>query len=230
MSRKLWILVTAAAIGGLGAWWFLWRDGGSGLLAQAPYRVLREHEPEAWQRVLAAYQRFQADPAARADFVNVANEEFSAAATRRLSSASHQSKLALMRDFVANLKLLHSRMGDACFRYLYPEVAGGADVSRQIDAAAQARTLELAAEVIRSSAEEPVKAAPPQEIAPKLAPIIEAVYAQFGTDTQMLAHAHEPGVDRLKVCAIAISLYERILALPAEDAALVFTAVAAPGG
>jgi hypothetical protein len=228
MSRKLWILGAAVVLAGLGAWWYLWRESGSGLLAQAPYRVLREHEPEAWQRVLAAYERFQADPQARAAFVNVSNEEFSAAATRRLSGASHQSKLALMRDFVANLKLLHARMGDACFRYLYPEVSGGADVSREIDAAAQARTLELAAEVIRSSAEEPVKAAPPQDVAPKLAPIIDAVYAQFGTDTQMLANAHEPGVDRVKVCDIAISLYERILALPPDDAAMVFTAVAAP--
>jgi hypothetical protein len=125
MSRKLWILGAAVVLAGLGAWWYLWRESGSGLLAQAPYRVLREHEPEAWQRVLAAYERFQADPQARAAFVNVSNEEFSAAATRRLSGASHQSKLALMRDFVANLKLLHARMGDACFRYLYPEVSGG---------------------------------------------------------------------------------------------------------
>lgn len=228
MSRKHWILAASAVITGLGAWWFLSRGSASGLLAQAPYRVLREHEPEAWTRVLAAYERFQANPEARADFVNVSNEEFSAAATRRLSGASHGSKLALMRDFVANLKLLHARMGDACFRYLYPEVAGGADVSREIDAAAQARTLELATEVIRTSAEDPVTPAAPQEAATKLAPIIDAMYAQYGTDTQMLAHAHEPGVDRVKVCDIAISLYERILALPPDDAAMVFTAVAAP--
>lgn len=229
MRRTPWILAASVIVtAGLGTAWFLLRGNESGLLAQAPYRVLRDHEPEAWNRVLAAYQRYQANPQARAAFVNAANEEVSAAATRRLASASHESKLALMRDFVANLKLLHARMGDACFRYLYPEVAGGADVSREIDAAAQARTLELAAEVIRTSAVEPARPAPPQEAAQKLAPIIDAVYAQFGTDTQMLAHAHEPGVDRVKVCDIAISLYERILALPPDEAALVFTAVAAP--
>jgi hypothetical protein len=228
-SRKWIALAGAVVVAAGGAWWFMSREG-SGLLAQAPYRVLREHEPEAWQRVLAAYEKFQANPAERAAFVNVSNEEFSAAATRRLSSASHDSKLALMRDFVANLKLLHARPGDACFRYLYPEVGGGANVAREIDAEAQARTLSLAAEVIRTSAEEPAEPAASQEAAQKLAPIIDAVYAQFGADTQMLAHAHEPGVDRVKVCDIAISLYERILALPPADAAMVFTAVTAPGG
>ena len=230
MHSKYWIVIVATLVAFAAAAWWLLRQEGSPLLSQKPYRVLHEHEPQAWSRVLAAHERFQADPAARADFINVANEEFSAAATRRLGSASADSKLALMHDFVANLKLLHARPGDACFRYLYPEVAGGADVSREIDAAAQARTLELAAEVIRSSAEAPVAPASPGAAAPKLAPIIDAVYAQFGTDTQMLAHAHEPGVDRVKVCDIAISLYERILALPPQDAALVFTAVAAPAG
>jgi hypothetical protein len=229
MRAGKWIaLAGVLLVAGACIWWWQSRED-AGLLAQAPYRVLRKHEPEAWLRVLAAYRRFQADPAARAGFVNAANEEFSAAATRRLSGASREAKLALMHDFLANLKLLHARMGDACFRYLYPEVAGGADVSREIDAAAQARTLALAAEVIRTSAEEPAEPAPPQAAAQKLGPIIDAVYAQFGTDTQMLAHAHEPGVDRVKVCDIAISLYERILALPPADAAMVFTAVAAPG-
>jgi hypothetical protein len=227
-SSKWLALAGAVVVLAGGAWWQLSSEG-SGLLAQQPYRVLRDHEPEAWRRVLAAYQRFEADPAARGEFVNIANEEFSAAATRRLASASHDAKLALMRDFVANLKLLHGRPGDACFRYLYPEVSGGADVSREIDAAAQARTLTLAAEVIRTSAEDPVKPAPAQEAAQKLVPIIDAVYAQFGTDTQMLAHANEPGIDRVKVCDIAISLYERMLALPPDDAAMVFSAVTAPG-
>ena len=227
-SGKWLALAGALVVAAGGAWWFLSREG-SGLLAQAPYRVLREHEPEAWQRVLAAYERFQASPAERATFINVSNEEFSAAATRRLSSASHEAKLALMRDFVANLKLLHARPGDACFRYLYPEVGGGADVARQIDTEAQARTLALAAEVIRTSAEEPAAPAPPQAAAQKLAPIIDAVYAEFGADTQMIAHAREPGVDRVKVCGIAISLYQRILALPPAEASRVLSVVSAAG-
>jgi hypothetical protein len=214
-------------LAGWGGWWFLNRE--SGLLAQEPYRILEEHEPEAFARVHAAHERFRKDPAARSEFINVSNTEFSAAATRRLSRASAASQVALMRDFVGNLKLLHLRMGDACFRYLYPEIGGNADVARELDADAQARTLALAAEVIRSAAEEPSTPAPAQAAADKLAPIVDAVYAEFGTDTQMLAHANEPDVDRVKVCDIAISLYERILALPPADAAQVFSAVAAPG-
>jgi len=228
MHRFKWIAIAAAVLCAAGGWWLAHRHSQQGLLAQASYRVLRQHEPEAWSRVEAAYRRMEETPAARAEFINIANAEFSAAATRRLATASAPAKLALMRDFVANLKLLRAGQKDSCFRYLYPEVAGSADVAREIDANAQARTLALTSEVIRTSAEEPSAAASPEAAAQKLAPVVDAVYAQFGADTQMLAHPREPAVDRRKICDIAISLYERILALPEADAALVFTAVAAP--
>jgi hypothetical protein len=227
MRHLKWGAAALLVLAGFGAWWLAMRE--SGLLAEEPYRILKRYEPEAFARVESAYRQYRRDPAARAAFVNVSNTEFSAAATRRLSRASPEARLELMRDFVANLKLLHARMGDSCFRYLYPEIGGGADVARELDAQAQARTLRLAAEVIRSAAESPATPAPAQSAAAKLAPIVDAVYAEFGTDTQMLAHAAEPGVDRVKVCDIAISLYEHILALPPADAAEVFSAVAASG-
>lgn len=229
IATGLVVLAGAAAI----VVWRLGVFGASGpaaeLLAQPAYQVLRRHEPEAWKRVLAAYEGMGTDPAGRARFVGVANAEFSAAATRRLSTASPESRLALMRDVLQNLKLLHSRLGDACFHYLFPDSGDGSLVARELDADRQARALNLAAEVIRSSAEEPTAAAAPEQVAARLGPIVNAVYAQFGADTQMLAHAQEPGVDRVKVCAIAISLYERILALPPDEAAQVLGAVNAAG-
>lgn len=231
-GRKWAIPVIGILVVGAGLAWWLGASGRGGsareLLAQPAYQVLKRHEPEAWSRVLAAYEAIGADAARRAEFINVSNTEFSAAATRRLSRASRDAQLALMRDMVATVRQLRARPNDACFRYLYPEIAGGADVARELAAEAQARTLTLAAEVIRTSAESPSAPSSPDEAARQLGPIIDAVYAEFGTDTQLLSHADEPGVDRARICDIALSLYERILALPAKDAASVFGAVASP--
>jgi hypothetical protein len=230
--NRLWaagfaaILVAAGLLTGKRNGWFGPHGPGAELTAQPVYRVLEEHEPEAWGRVLAAYRRIGGDPARRAEFINLSNSEFSAAATRRLARASPDAQLALMRDMVANLKRLHARKDDACFRYLYPEIAGAPDVARDIPPEAQARTLTLAADVIRTAAESPSPPTPPDQAARKIGPIIDAVYAEFGADTQLLAHADDPGVDRRKICAIAVSLYERILALPPAEAAQVFSAVA----
>ena len=48
-----------------------------------------------------------------------------------------------------------------------------------------------------------------------LANVINATYEQYGADAQMIAHADDARVDRAKVCTITISVYDRILALPA---------------
>jgi hypothetical protein len=219
-------IVVAAIVVGWSLGWFGPRGAARELLAQPAYQVLKRHEPEAWSRVLAAYEAIGNDASRRAEFVNVSNTEFSAAATRRLAQASPDAQLALMRDMVSTLRLLRARSGESCFRYLYPEIAGNADVARELAAEAQLRTLTLSADVIRTAAESPSTPAAPEEAARQLGPIVDAVYAEFGQDTQLLSHAREPGIDRAKVCDIALSLYERILALPPADAARVFSAVA----
>ena len=195
----------------------------------AVYQVAKRHEPEVYERLLDRYRASRDGRITAAQFANFANAEISAAATRRLGRAAPGAQLALMRDMTANLKVLRARNDDACFRYLYPEIAGGADVAGVITPQAQARTLELAAEVIRTSAETPASPASAEEAANELAPIVDAVYAQFGADTQLMSHVRDPGIDRLKVCDIALALYERILALPPADASQVFSAVASPG-
>lgn len=228
MRHVKWIALAVLLVAAGALWWLRPRGAEAELLAEAPYRILKEHEPLAWARVLAAYERMKIEPAARADFVNLANAEFGAAATRRLGRASASATLALMHDMVATLERLQARPGDACFRYLYPEIGGGADVARQLDPQAQARTLTLAAEVIRSAAEDPAPRVSREAAAQALGPVVDAVYAEFGTDTQMMSHPAEPGVDRSRICAIALSLYRRILALPPAQAAQLFAAVTDP--
>jgi hypothetical protein len=229
MKKVAWIsvLVLVAVIATI----WLFRSGEQSeieadLLALPAYQVVKRHEPETYATILEAYRASRAGRVTPAQFSNAVNAAISEAATRRLGRAAPQAQLALMRDMTSNLKALRTRNDDACFRYLYPEIAGGADVAGSLTPQAQARTLELSAEVIRTSAETPSPPASPTEAARKLGPVIDAVYAQFGADTQLMSRVHEPGVDRRKVCDIAIALYERMLAMPPADASQVFSAVA----
>lgn len=232
MKKVTWVSIgvaVAVAVAILGALWFA-RSG-----ARAPdewrslpvYQVLRRHEPEVYARLLEQHEAMRAGRISTAQYTNYANQVISEAATRRLGKASTGAKVALMRDMTDNLARLRARADDACFRYLYPEIAGGADVAGALTPEAQARTLALAGDVIRSSAENPSPPASRAEAAEKLGPIINAVYAEFGSDTTLMSRVREPGIDRHKVCDIALALYQRMLALPPEDAAMVLSAVAA---
>jgi len=222
-----WIIILAAAAAlAVGAYFGLQYWQTEARFLESPiYPVLQAHEPQVYQKLLGEYRLLAADPTRRDRFVNLANGEIAEAATRRIGHASQDSLLALMHDMVARMRRLNESPGDACYRFLFPHVAGPPDVARYFDPAAQAHTLELMAAVIGSAAEHPVPLPEPASVQGKLAPIVDAIYAEFGSDAQMLANAEAPGVDRVKVCTITISLYERILALPPADSSALIRAM-----
>ena len=215
-----WVVVGLATIivAAIGAWWYERYRAQGALLEQPVYRVLQKHERMLFDDLVNEYRLYRRDEVSREQFINFANAEISLVATRALAHASQDSLLALVGDMVATAKTLQTVKGDACFRYWFPKVAGPPDVAQLVDARAQARTLELMGEVIRSAAESPVPLPEPEGIKENLAAIINSTYDQFGTDAQMLAHAEDPRADRAKVCTITISVYERILRLPPREA------------
>src|SRR5690349_1238304 len=134
MKKVTWVSIAAAAgvlVLAIGATWFARTRG------DAPdewrtlpvYRALERHEPAAYARLLERYEDSRRGRITAAQFINAVNEIVNEAATRRLPRASTEAKLALLRDLVANLGKLRARNDDGCFRYLYPEIAGGADVA-----------------------------------------------------------------------------------------------------
>lgn len=218
MRIMKWVLGTVALVGlaALGLWWQQSRAVEAELLAEAPYRILKQYEPAEYARILAAWREARAGKRSQAEFIREANTRFSEVATRRLGSASQESVRALMHDTLRTVKKLHNQSPEACFRYFYPNVAGAPDVSQVLDPQEQRRTLETMGEVVRSSAVSPVARPAQEEVAQPLADIINATYEQFGADAQMVAHPDDPRIDRAKVCLITTSLYERIMALPPD--------------
>jgi hypothetical protein len=222
-----WIAIGLAAIiaVAVGAWWYEYHRAESALLKQPIYGVLKQHERALYNELVEEYRVYQRGEEGSEKFVNLANEKISLAATQRLAHASGESVLALMRDMVATAKKLQGKPGDACFRYWFPQVAGPPDIAQSIEPAAQAHTLELMGEVIRSAAENPAPLPEADSVKDDLASVINATYDQFGADAQMLAHAEDARVDRGKVCTITISVYERILRFPPHQASALLRAM-----
>lgn len=210
----LLVLIVGAAVG---SYWYAGYSAESALLKQPVYHVLKKHEPQLFDKLVEEYKVYKRDESRREDFVNVANYEISLAATQHLAHASQESVLALVGDMVATARTLEKQPGDTCFRYWFPLVSGPPDVAKYIDAKAQAHTLELMGEVIRSAQEKPVPLPNPDDVKDNLANVINATYEQYGEDAQMIAHAGDARVDRAKACTITISVYDRILKLPPKQ-------------
>ncbi|MBC8027193.1 MAG: hypothetical protein H7Y89_14470 [Steroidobacteraceae bacterium] len=217
--------VGAQVLGPRASAWYELHNAEAKLLDVPVYRVLKKHEPTVYAKILAEYKRTVADPKQMDAFTSLVMNEVSDVTSRRMGTASQDSLIALIREMLGNLRVLQ-KDGDSCFRYLFPQVAGPIDFKKHFDEAAESRSLTLLAEVIRSSAEEPAKAEPPNVAQEKLVPVVQALAEEFGDDAQMLGNVAAPGVDRGKVCAITISLYDRILKLPEADAAMVLRSLA----
>lgn len=214
-----WIVILLVVIvaGAVGSYWYDEHSARSALLEQPVYRVLKKYEPAVFDKLVEEYKVYERDETRRENFINLANSEITLAATRSLAHASQDSVLALMKDMIATARRLQKEPGDVCFRYWFPQVSGPADIAKHIDEAAQAHTLELMGEVIRTAAVNPSPLPSPDAVKDNLANVINATYEQYGTDAQMIAHADDARTDRTKVCAITISVYERIMSLPPTE-------------
>jgi hypothetical protein len=211
------IILIVVVVGAVGAFWYEGYRAESTLLEQPVYRVLRKHEPAVFEKLVAEYKTLQREETSRENFINFANSEINLAATQSLAHASESAVLALMKDMLATARKLQKAPGDTCFKYWFPLVDGPPDIASYIEPAAQAHTLDLMGEVIRSAAEEPIPLPEPDSVKDNLAKVINETYEQYGSDAQMIAHADDPKVDRAKVCTITLAVYDRIMGLPPAD-------------
>ena len=197
------------------------RQARAELLRIPIYQVLEKHEPIAFERLLAEYTLVVRDRSRIDIYTQVANNEIGTVATKHIAHSSDAALLALMQDMLDKLQVLRARAPEDCYRYLFPKAAGPADLARWFDRDAQARTLARMADVIRTSAENPVASPARERVEPLLSPVINEMYAQFGESTTLLSRAEERGVNHATVCAIATTLYEKVMRLPPADAAAV---------
>ena len=209
------VVIIAVAVG---AWWYEGYRAESTLLKQPIYRVLQEHDRPLFDELVSEYRLYQRDEERPEQYINFASERISLVATKSLAHASQESVLALVRDMLGTARRLQLRPGDQCFRFWFPLVSGAPDIAKAVDVQSQAHTLDLMSEVIRSAAEKPVPTPAADAVKDSLADIVNGTYEQFGPDAQMLGHAEDPRVDHIKVCAITIGFYERVLSLPPERA------------
>ncbi len=229
--RKALALVAASALAGAALLHFAvtpavtdaWakRQARTDLLAIPVYAALEKDEPVVFERLLAEYELVVRDPSRIDRYTDVANNEISTVATRHIAHASDAALLALMQDMLAKLQLLRERSPEDCYRYLFPKAAGPPDLARWFDRESQSRTFALMADVIRTSSQSPVEIPPRTRVEPLLGPVINEIYAQYGENTSLLSRAEEPGVNHGTVCAISVTLYEKVMRLPPADAAAV---------
>jgi len=137
----------------------------------------------------------------------------------RLADASDEALLGYSKVMVTEMGELQNKGNGLCYQFLFPQAGSGVNVAAKVSEETQAADLAALNELIKTSnTKRPVPSA--SEVMPILQPLIIEMSGVHGTSMSILDNPMAPGVDKEKVCSISRDLYQRILALPPERAAL----------
>lgn len=219
--------------------WFSWlkpqrqqstQQSAAAYLSHAPgYRVLRTQEPALWQLLVKELEHNmaqgktpeQATGELRGWLINIVNQ--------RLMRAPDKPVVGYVQTSVTVMQTLSQRDRELCFRFLYPQVSGGVNLSDTLPPALAAQETEAVEQLLLSSVNTTanVDRAQAQQ---DLQDIVATLYKKWGNRLKQLNLPADASADRAAMCAMSIDLYQAILALPEKRAAnLLRKMVALPG-
>jgi hypothetical protein len=186
---------------------------------QPLFRTLRKYEPALYDRLERGYQA-AIRSGTEQKFLQTAIVDASELTEKYLPVASNESVRNLMRHTLEQLEKLQRKPDDTCFRLLFPHVAGSPELDVLPKSVLEENMRRLEA-VLLSAIERPQAIPAEQDVLAVLQPIYLHLSQSHGEDLQMLADPGAAGVDRRKVCSMTVELYDRILALPDDQDAMV---------
>ncbi len=137
---------------------------------------------------------------------------------QRINAARDEDLLRYMHISLEEMKAMRQIGADACFRFLFPQVKGGINLSDVLPKTLTDSEL-LAMDTLfqhSDGADQPMDLAQGRV---KLQGVVRTLYGRWGSDLQTLNTPAEAGVDEARLCDMTIDLYQSVLALPDKDSA-----------
>lgn len=137
---------------------------------------------------------------------------------QRINAARDEDLVDYMQASLEQMKQIRQHSTGQCFRFLFPQVKGGVNVSELLPKAVTDRELQSMDVLLQHSrgAEQSVDL---KQGRVQLQNVVRGLYDRWGSDLQTLNTPAEPGVDEGKLCDMTIDLYQSVLALPGKDSA-----------
>ena len=199
--------------------WYGIRSAEAELQSHAAFRAIKKYEAKTYQAMIDDIRKSLLKGDSQEEAIAASRIHMIGIVQRRLPTASNEAVAGYMDVTMAELDALQKQGGDFCYRFLYPETGAPLDFSRQISKKMQKDDLDALAKVIESSASNPQPLPDQEEVVAKLKPIYGRLVEEFGEDVGLLDKAARVAseADKRKICAMTGSLFDKILAHPAEE-------------
>jgi len=182
------------------------------LLRVRLYRVLWKHDPTSFGRLVRevdASKRAEESPAA---LLLVARSRVMPLVRRHVAHAEARTLSEYVGNLLIEIRKVAPQAGEACFALLAADddaamKLADADLGTLDDFA-----LDRLADAVKQSLAAPVPLPPQEQVAGDLRRTLASVELRFGPDATILDRMDQPGVDRKRVCEVAVAVYGGALA------------------
>ncbi len=179
---------------------------------------IKKYEPEVYQKLVDSVLAAVKEGANQQQIADIVRTQISSLIESRLAHASDDALVSYVNVMISEMEILSNQGNGLCYKFLFPQVAGGIDARKAFTKEMQQRDLAALDEIIKSSNTK--KTIPEQStVMPYLQPVIIALSEKHGDDVTLLDNPSAPNVDKEKLCKVSIDLYRGVLALPVEQSA-----------
>lgn len=137
---------------------------------------------------------------------------------QRINAARDQDLIDYMQVSLEQMKQIRQRGPEQCFRFLFPQVKGGVNVSELVPKTLTDRELQ-AMDVLLKHSSGVEQTVDHKQGRVQLQAVVRQLYERWGSDLQTLNTPAEAGVNEAKLCDMTIDLYQSVLALTGKDSA-----------
>lgn len=194
------------------------------------FQALRDADPSAYAELEASIEAGVAQGLSTSAIVRLVREKTSAAMLPFVPEASDGDVIAFFESVMAQVREIKAHDSAVAFGFLFPLPGEAVDTKPYVAEETTKQMLDSVAAVIRSGAAH--SASSPDVVRAKslLQGVVTPLMAAHGPGLKAMAAPHAPGVDKQAVLEATVAMYEGVLQLPAEDAALVLRYMAASSG
>ncbi len=182
------------------------------------FASIKKYDPEIYKKLLLSLTEASDKGYSRQEAIDLVRTQLTGLVVSRLPHASDEAIISYLSVMVEEMGELQSQGEDLCFKFLFPQVAGGIDGQKLFSQKTQKKNLAALDEIIKTSnLKRPLPAE--KDVMPFIEPVFVNLFQKYGDDISMIESPLASNIDKTKVCNITKNLYKQIIELPIEQAA-----------
>lgn len=188
------------------------------LLKVPVYSALKQHEPQVYKDILAAFEAGAAKQLPQEAIWSKTRPLISEVATRRLPHAPDEVQLRFAKHATDAVVELHSKGGSSCFSYLNPAPGEAPDFSKLLSPEIVQRELGLVSDIVVFAAGQTRQRITDEQAEAPLQKLFAALQDRYTVeDFTAMSNPQTPGLDKRRYCKFTADLFDAALGLPAPD-------------